>query len=102
MNDVAYTDILLTVMYELADAASKAGYVLNQSSVDQLRTRLGVVTVDDTATTTTQAETGVTASVGGSIPFAKFLASLTATLKGRREKKAQLRHIIKPQIGLFL
>lgn len=103
MNDVSYTDVLLSVMYGLAKAAEEAGYILPTSSVDQLQSRLGQLVREDTATVSGEIKAEAKASAGGGIlGFIKLLGSLTAQLRGSKEQKTQLRYTIEQQIRLFL
>lgn len=104
MNDVDYTDILMSTMYQLAWQVNEADLdiQLREKQVENLLRRLGQVTQETESQITV--ESGIEAEVGTGVklPFFTALASIKSAFKHGTTQKKNYRIEIKQRVALFL
>ena len=106
MGGVSYSDVLLSMMYQLVsaiDGVPDLAAELNAGAVDSLGRHLSRITVDHTRTREAEATAETGAEVSTGIPgLFKILGRLNVRLRGGESEKRVLREEIDGDIGLFL
>ncbi len=104
MNDVDYTDILLTTMYQLARQVntSDLGLKLREKQVENLRGRLGQIIKEEESLLEVESSIEAEIGTGIAVPFLKVLASIKSKIKNNATQKETIRTEIKQRIPQFL
>ena len=104
MNDVDYTDILLTTMYQLARQVntSDLGLKLREKQVESLRGRLGQIIKEEESLLEVESSIEAEIGTGFAVPFLKVLAVIKSKIKNNATQKETIRTEIKQRIPQFL